>query len=124
MAYADYVNKTNEIQVAAIESDRGMFMPREFAVLAKKSILKCIKKWLPAMEKAGIMRVRSGEGGKPDILSIKNAKARIGFIPDNQRYFDFHHSANDIFNAVHPREMELGTAAIAILAYMICEEGL
>jgi len=38
------------------------------------------------------------------------------------RYFDLHHSANDVFEEVHPREMELGTAAIAVLAYLLSEE--
>ena len=48
----------------------------------------------------------------------------MGYVPDDQRYMDYHHSANDVFEAVHPREFELGTAAIAIMAYLLSEEGL
>jgi len=48
----------------------------------------------------------------------------IGYVPDDQRYFDVHHSDNDVFEEVHPREMQLGTSAIAILTYLLSEEGL
>jgi hypothetical protein len=37
---------------------------------------------------------------------------------------DMHHSANDVFEEVHPREFELGAAAIAIMAYLLSEEEL
>jgi hypothetical protein len=37
---------------------------------------------------------------------------------------DLHHSANDVFESVHPREMQLGTAAMAILTFLLSEIGL
>ena len=37
-------------------------------------------------------------------------------IPDSQRYFDYHHSANDVLSAVHPRELELGAVVQAVMA--------
>ena len=43
----------------------------------------------------------------------------IGLIPDSQRYFDYHHSPNDTFEQVNNREMQLGSAAIASLVYLI-----
>jgi carboxypeptidase Q len=58
------------------------------------------------------------------VSKIKNGPAAIGYVPDDQRYFDLHHSAADVFETVHPREFELGSAAITILAYLISEEGL
>jgi hypothetical protein len=48
----------------------------------------------------------------------------IGYVPDSQRYFDYHHSANDVFEEIHPRELEIGSAAMTILTYLISEEGL
>ena len=42
-----------------------------------------------------------------------------GFDP--QRYFDFHHSRRDVLAAVHPRELALGAAAIASLAWLAAE---
>ena len=43
----------------------------------------------------------------------------FGFIPDSQRYFDFHHSPNDVFENVNKRELELGCAAMASFLYLI-----
>ena len=43
---------------------------------------------------------------------------------DGQKYFEIHHTAKDVFEAVHPREMELGTASMASLVYLIDKYGL
>ncbi|MDI6779015.1 MAG: hypothetical protein QME25_02290 [Bacteroidota bacterium] len=42
---------------------------------------------------------------------------------DGQKYFDYHHSDKDTIDKVHERELELGAAAIAVLIYVIAEEG-
>jgi carboxypeptidase Q len=34
-------------------------------------------------------------------------------------YFSFHHSANDTFEQVNIRELQMGSAAIASLIYLI-----
>ena len=44
-----------------------------------------------------------------------------GYVPDAQRYFDVHHSERDTLDAVNPRELELGTAAIAALIHAVAE---
>ena len=43
----------------------------------------------------------------------------VGLKPDGQRYFDFHHTANDTFENVHKRELELGAAAMASIIMLI-----
>ena len=122
--YAKYVDSTKENHLAVIESDRGAFTPIGFYVETDSStLLQKLQGWLPILEKANIEWVRKGGSGV-DVQNIPNAKLYIGYVPDDQRYMDFHHSANDTFDAVHPREMELGSAAIAILAYLLSEEGL
>ena len=47
----------------------------------------------------------------------------IGFRPDSQRYFDIHHTPNDVFENVNKRELELGAAAMASLVYLIDQHG-
>ena len=44
-----------------------------------------------------------------------------GYLPDRQRYFDLHHSAMDTLDKVNRRELELGTATIAALAYLVAD---
>ena len=42
---------------------------------------------------------------------------------DNQRYFDFHHTPADVFENVHKRELELGSASMTSLIYLIDKYG-
>jgi carboxypeptidase Q len=123
LEYARYSDSLKLNHVAAIESDRGAFTPEGFSVDSDSLTIKKIEEWLPVLQRAGIEYVRKGGSGV-DVSQIKNVKAKIGYVPDNQRYMDVQHSANDNFESVHPREMELGSAAIAILVYLISEIGL
>lgn len=121
--YGKYSSNTFEKHLAGIESDRGAFTPRGFSVTTDSLSLVKMQNWLPILNKANIDWVRKGGSGG-DVGQIKNAKALLGYVPDDQRYMDLHHSDNDVYSAVHPREMELGSAAIAIMSYLLSEEGL
>jgi hypothetical protein len=48
----------------------------------------------------------------------------FGLVPDSQRYFDYHHTAIDVFSAVNERELELGSAAMCSLIYFLDKYGL
>ena len=121
--YGKYVETNNENHIAAIESDRGGFTPIGFDVDSDSSVLSKIQSWSSILEKSGIIRIKKGGSGV-DIQYIKNTKVKLGYVPDSQRYMDVHHSANDTFDSVHPRELELGSASIAIMTFLISEEGL
>jgi hypothetical protein len=113
----------DQIHIAAIESDRGGFIPRAFTVNSDSEIINYLNGWLPVLKLANIDMVKKGDGGV-DISQIKSCNVLIGLLPDAQRYFDSHHSDNDVFEAVHPRELVLGSAAMTIMAYLISEEGI
>ncbi len=121
--YGKFSASSAEKHIAAIESDRGAFTPRGFNVTTDSVTLNKMQSWLPILNLSNIDWIRKGGSGG-DVGQIKNAKALLGYVPDDQRYMDLHHSANDVFSAVHPREMELGSASMAIMAYLISEEGL
>ncbi len=121
--YGKFAATSNEKHIAAIEADRGAFTPVGFTVDSDSITLNKISDWLPVLEKASIEWIKKGGSGV-DVSKIKNAKALLGFVPDDQRYMDFHHSANDVFEEVHPREFELGAAAMAVMVYLLSEEGL
>jgi Iap family predicted aminopeptidase len=112
----------NERHVAAIESDDGGFMPRAFTCSAEGEALERIKRWLPLLAAAGIERVSPGGGGADIEPLAAQDTVLFGLEPDNQRYFDYHHSAADTLDKVHPRELELGAAAMAILARLLSED--
>jgi carboxypeptidase Q len=121
--YGKYSDTAKVKHIAAIEADRGAFTPRGFNITSDSTTVKKLQEWLPILNKAHIDWIRPGGSGG-DIAQIKSAKAWFGYVPDDQRYMDLHHSDNDTFESVHPREMQLGTAAMAILTYLLSEEGL
>lgn len=122
--YANYADTSKQVHLAVLESDRGAFTPIGFyAETDSTEIISRLQSWIPVLEKANIEWIRKGGSGV-DVQKIKNAKLHMGFVPDDQRYMDYHHSANDVFDAVHPREFELGAAAIAIMVYLLSEEGI
>ncbi|WP_373331202.1 hypothetical protein [Salmonirosea aquatica] len=64
-------------------------------------------------------------GGGADIGPLGQQGATLlGLIPDSQRYFDYHHAASDVFDAVSKRELEMGGAAMAAMIYLIDKYGL
>ncbi|MFN7118922.1 MAG: M20/M25/M40 family metallo-hydrolase [Saprospiraceae bacterium] len=126
-AYAAEAARKKEKHLAAIESDRGGFTPRGFTAEADASVFeKRFKKmaaWSPLLEPYGL-NLQPGGGGA-DIGPLKNQKAMlIGFVPDSQRYFDYHHTAIDTFDAVNKRELEMGTAAMTALVFLLDKYGL
>ena len=43
----------------------------------------------------------------------------FGLRPDSQRYFDYHHTADDRIEMVNERELKMGAAAMTSLVYML-----
>ena len=125
--YAKEAERKGEFHVAAIESDRGGFTPRGFTVDGEKEVFAkkfpLMQPWLTVLEPYGL-RIKKGGGGA-DISPLKRQKTLlIGFEPDSQRYFNYHHTHADTFATVDKRELELGTAAIASLIYLMDKYGL
>jgi hypothetical protein len=125
--YSRISNQRGEFHLAALESDSGGFSPRGFSFDADTSVFKTyyknVNKWLPLLESYGLMFEMGGSGA--DINPLKSQKGLlIGLRPDSQRYFDFHHTANDRIEHVNRRELELGAAAMASLVYLIDKYGI
>ena len=122
--YAEEAEKSDKTHIACIESDRGGFTPRGFHAEGKESAVQKIIQWKPILEKYGLHQLQEGGSGA-DIKPLQTEdNVLIGFVPDSQRYFDYHHSAADTFDTVNKRELELGTASIASLVYLIDKYGL
>lgn len=125
LKYAELATKYQEKHIAAIESDRGGFTPRGFTISAEPESRKKIQQWKPLLEPYGLTDF-SQEGGGADIgpLSSQPGIALIGFLPDSQRYFSYHHTREDTIDKVDKRELELGSASMAALVYLIDKYGL
>lgn len=113
--------------IAAIESDAGGFTPRGFGCSAREDIFtekfKKLKSYWDLLEPYDLF-LRPGGGGA-DISPLRSQGVLlIGLSPDSQRYFDFHHTDRDRLEAVHPRELKMGAAAMTALVYLLDTHGL
>jgi hypothetical protein len=117
--YAEVAKNKNEKHVFALESDAGGFTPRGFSFDTDDRNFDEILSWKPLFEPYFIHSfVRGGSGA--DIGPLKgDGTVLAGLRPDSQRYFDHHHAANDTFDAVNKRELELGAATMTSLIYMM-----
>ncbi|HRI77927.1 MAG TPA: M20/M25/M40 family metallo-hydrolase [Cyclobacteriaceae bacterium] len=122
--YAELALKNKEKHIAAIESDRGGFTPRGFTMTTTDASKKKIQSWKPLLEPYGLTDFGS-EGGGADIGPLgPQGTALIGYYPDSQRYFDYHHTPVDTFDKINKRELELGAASMAALVYLLDQYGL
>jgi carboxypeptidase Q len=122
--YARSPNRKTERHIAAIESDRGGFLPIGIGAGGKGAAFDRVKSWEPLLQRVGLQWVRPGGGGVDIGPLAESGTVLMGLVPDSQRYFDVHHSGTDTLDKVHPRELELGATALALLAYLLSEAGL
>lgn len=122
LAYAA-TERPGEKHIAAIESDAGGFAPRGFGVGDSAAHAQLVK-WAPIFAPVGADRITLGGGGADIGPLARKGVPPIGLTVDSHRYFDYHHANNDMIEAVNERELALGAAMMAILAYVIAQEGL
>jgi hypothetical protein len=121
--YAEVAKQKGENHIFALESDSGGFTPRGFSIDGSEANFNEILSWKPLFEPYLIQSFTTGGSGS-DVGHLKNDQIVLaGLRPDSQRYFDYHHAANDTFEAVNKRELELGAATMASLVYLVDKYG-
>jgi hypothetical protein len=121
--YARVAKENKEQHIFALESDAGGFSPRGFSFEANPSQFEQIKDWKKYFEPYMADRFELGGSGA-DIGPLRNNQIVLsGLRPDSQRYFEYHHTANDTFEAINKRELELGAAAMSSLVYLVDQYG-
>ena len=122
--YAQEAFKKGENHIFALESDAGAFTPRGFYFDTDESNFEQILSWKELFKPYLIHFFELGGSGA-DIGPLKTPNNVLsGLKPDSQRYFDHHHSANDVFETIHKRELELGAATMTALVYLIDKYGI
>jgi hypothetical protein len=121
--YAEVAKQKGEKHIFALESDSGGFTPRGFSFDCDDSSFNQVLNWKPLFEPYLIHYFVKGGSGA-DIGPLKDGNIVLaGLRPDTQRYFDYHHAANDTFDAVNKRELELGAATMTSLVYLVDKYG-
>jgi len=122
--YADDAKSKNEKHVFALESDAGSFTPRSFTFGGSAQQSEKVRSWIPLLLPYGVYQFTVGEGGA-DIGPLRSLNTAVSELaPDTQRYFDYHHARNDVFENVNKRELELGAVNMAALIYLVDKYGL
>jgi hypothetical protein len=122
--YEEEAKQKNENHVFALESDSGGFTPRGFSIEADELNLKKIQGFKDFFEPYLVHSFTIGHAGS-DIGHLTSKKiVKAGLKPDSQRYFDYHHAANDKFDAINKRELELGAATMTTLIYLMDQKGI
>ena len=124
LKYAEISNKNKLNHIFALESDAGGFTPRGFSFSANNKNFELIKSWKYLFEPYLIQSFELGGSGA-DISPLNNGKNVLaGLRPDSQRYFDYHHTSIDTFDAINKRELELGAFSMASLVYLFDKYGI
>tara|TARA_R110001592_G_scaffold114996_1_gene315185 strand:+ start:4506 stop:5882 length:1377 start_codon:yes stop_codon:yes gene_type:complete len=121
--YAEVAEASKEKHIFALESDSGGFTPRGFTFDSSDKNFDKIKSWKPLFEPYLVHYFEKGGSGADIGPLKKDGLVLAGLRPDSQRYFDYHHAENDTFEHVNKRELELGSAAMASLIYLVDSYG-
>lgn len=118
-AYFEDTKKNNLKHLAALESDAGGFAPRGIGADTTSGLYKKLLGWKNLLDPYFLQYIDAGGGGA-DIYPLKKLDVPlISFQPDGQRYFDYHHTADDTFDKVNKRELELSAGVIGAVIYLI-----
>ena len=105
--------------VLAIESDAGGYIPRGFSFDTDSLTLEKIRAFQPLFLPYGLFEF-GNRGSGADVGQIRGKNIILGGLrPESQRYFDVHHAATDVYGAVNARELEMGTASLAAIIYLM-----
>ena len=121
--YAKVAKAEGLNHIFALESDSGGFTPRGFNIDANAESFAHIASWTDLF-KPYLTNTFNLGGSRADIGPLKRPGIVLaGLFPDSQRYFDYHHTAIDTFDAINKRELELGAATMASMVYLIDKYG-
>lgn len=120
-SYAEIVAENKEKHLCAIETDRGGFLPMGFDIVGTSEQVAFVRSFQELLKHYDLLKFNPGYGGV-DIGPLRDYypdMLQLGLAVNSQRYFDYHHSAADVFENVNKRELELGAAAMAAIIYLI-----
>lgn len=117
--YAELAILNKENHIGGLESDAGGHTPRGFSIDANAANTRLLQSWKKLLSPYGLHDLDKGGSGA-DISPLKGENVTlVGYRPDSQRYFDYHHTSRDTFDKVNKRELELGSASMASIVYLM-----
>lgn len=116
LAHADELPR----HVVALEADAGDGKPRALRVHGTAATRTAFAEIAPLLAPTGVTVDPSEAEGGSDLIPLKGAGVPlIDVLQDETRYFDVHHTANDVLTKLDPHELDLATAAFATVLYAV-----
>lgn len=121
--YAQEAEANKEKHILALETDTGGFTPRGIGIGDEAQNVSKMLEWQKLFTPYDITLKKGGGGA--DISTLRPFGTILSSLqPDANRYFDYHHTSQDKFEAVNRREMQLGTATITAFLYLVVQYGI
>ena len=108
----------------AMESDSGGLGPRGIGLARPRDVIDRLQPLGFPLSSVGAERLFAGGGGA-DIGPLRDYGCFVSSLKVNdERYFDYHHSALDRLDNVNPRELQLGAVTMAywLSIFANCEQ--
>ncbi len=106
--------------VAAVESDSGAGHPAGFQTAIPPEDTPWLRPVQDALRSQGSTALHPGHTGSDIAPLAKAGVPTFGLIQDTRHYFDYHHTAADTFDKVEPSDLAENAAAMATLAWALC----
>ncbi|REC63891.1 peptidase M28 [Chryseobacterium pennae] len=117
--YGKTAKDNHEKHLFAIESDAGGFSPRGISLEMDDAKRNQIKSWVNLFLPYGVYNFEGKYSGSDVAPLHEMGVPTAELVPEPQRYFDIHHTAEDTFEKVNRRELLLGSTVMTQLIYMI-----
>ena len=120
-AYAKIASDKGEKHICALESDSGGFLPLGFRVNGSNEQVAFVNGYKSLLSNVELMKFSKGFAGVDigPLMKYYPKMIQLGLSVNSQEYFNYHHSANDVLENVNKRELELGSAAMATMLYLM-----
>jgi Zn-dependent M28 family amino/carboxypeptidase len=121
-AYASTHATELEFHAAALEMDSGTGRPTAFSWRAAPSTLPLLAQMTDLLRALSIApSTEEGEFGADVANLLETGVPLLNLWQDLTTYFDYHHTANDTFDKIVPRDLDKVTAATAVIAWCMAD---
>lgn len=117
-AYAKAHAHEIEKHVLAIESDAGTFKPKGFECTGNESNLALAREMSVLLGSIDATIIQEGGGGADIGPLIEKGVPGMELLVEESKYFRYHHTNADTIDKLNPYELNLCSAAMAIMAYI------
>jgi carboxypeptidase Q len=118
--YADYYKNRQEVHLLDIEVDYGIGVPKGFHIQADSLSFVKQEEWREILANYSLDDIRfSNTPAKWWPLYAKDKTTLAHLYCQDDNYFDYHHSSNDVFETVDKGNLQRGSAALASFIYLI-----